>query len=169
MIHKYLGNSEELLGDLNNAGQLLDVLHALLNGVGVVGTGGVQDILVLLDLTLSPLLVSRTTVLGNSGENAEQTEGSNGFLVHHVELVADSGDGKTGGSGEDGGLGDQRAAGESIEDRLSLLLGVFGRNVRSSAGCGEVDGSNVARRKGRPQAGSTYRGLAFSIGQFNRS
>lgn len=110
----------------------------------------------LLNLTLSPLAVSRTTVLGNSSENAEQTEGGNGFLVHHVELVADGGDGETGGGREDGGLGDQRVSGEGVEDRLSLLLGVFGRDVGSRASCGEVgrDGSDVARRKGRPQPGN---------------
>lgn len=153
----YLGNSEQLLGELNNAGELLDVLHTLLNGVGVVGTGSVQDVLVLLNLTLSPLTVSRTTILGNGSEDAEKTESSNGFLVHNIELVADGSDGDTGSGREDGGLGDQRVAGEGIDDGLSLLLGVLGGNVgdRARRGQGGSDGSDVARGKGRPEPGST--------------
>lgn len=155
MLAKYLGNSEELLSDVNNTGQLLDVVHTLLNSVGVVVTGSVQDILVLLNLTFGPFPVSRATVLGNSSEHAEKTESGNGFLVHHIELIADGGDGETGGGREDGGLGDERVAGKRVEDRLSLLLGVLGGDVGSRAGCGEVsrDGSDVARRKGRSQPG----------------
>ena len=153
----YLGNSEELLGELNNAGQLLDVLHTLLDGVGVVGTGSVQDVLVLLDLTLSPLTVSRATVLGNGSEDAEKTESSNGFLVHNIELVADGSDGDTGSGREDGGLGDQGVAGKSIDDGLSLLLGVLGGDagVRARRGQAGSDGSDIARGKGRAEPGST--------------
>ena len=110
----YLGNSEELLGEVNNTRELLDVVNALLDSIGVVGTGSVQDVRVLLDLGISPLLVGRASVLGNSGENAEQTESSNGLLVHHVKLVADGSNGETGGSGEEGGLGDEGVAGNSI-------------------------------------------------------
>lgn len=151
----YLGNSEELLGDLNNTSKLLDVVHTRLDSVGVVGTGSVQDILVLLDLALSPLTVHGTTVLSSGGENAEKTESSNGFLVHDIELIADSGNGETGSGGEGSGLGDQGVAGEGIENRLSLLLGVLGRDVGGRTRHGQVgDGSDVAR-DGRPEPGST--------------
>lgn len=86
-----LGNLEELLGDVNNTAKLLDIFNAGLDGVGVVGTSTVQDVLVLLRLTLSPLLVHGTTVLAQSSEDTEQTECDDGFLVQHVELVADRG------------------------------------------------------------------------------
>lgn len=87
-----LGNIEELLGDLDNTAKLLDILNAGLDGIGVVGTSRVQDILVLLGLTLSPLSVHGTTVHADSSEDTEQTESDDGFLVQHVKLVADSGD-----------------------------------------------------------------------------
>jgi hypothetical protein len=77
----HLGNLEELLGDINNSVQLLNIVNALLDGVGVVGTRSVQDVLVLLNLAIGPLLVYGTAVLSNSGEDAEQTESGNGFLV----------------------------------------------------------------------------------------
>ena len=151
----YLGDRKELLGNVNNTGELVDVVHTLLNSAGVVVTGSVQDVLVLLNLALSPLAVSGTTILANGSENAEKTEGGNGFLVQDVELVADGGDGDTGSGGKDGSLGNQGVARKRVEDRLSLLLGVL-RDVGGRAGGRNVgsDGE-VARGQGRPQAGST--------------
>lgn len=127
----------------------------MLDSVGVVGTGSVQDVLLLLDLALSPFPVGRTSVLGDGSENAEKTEGGNGFLVQDVELVADGGDGDTGSGGKDGSLGNQGVARKRVEDRLSFLLGVL-RDVGGRAGGRNVgsDGE-VARGQGRPQAGST--------------
>lgn len=149
MRHSYLGNSKELLGDLDNSGHLLNVVDALLNSVGVVGTGSVQDVLVLLDLTLGPLAVGGTTVLGNGSEDGEQTEGSDGLLVHHVELVADGGDGQTGGGGQGGGLGHQGVAGNSIEDRLSLLSRLLGGHTGGRAGRGQgTDGRDTGGNGG---------------------
>lgn len=120
----------------------------------------------LLDLTLSPLLVGRTTVLGNGSEDAEQTEGGHGFLVHDIELIADGRNGETGGGGEDGGLGNEGVAGERVEDRLSLLLGVLRGDVggRTRRGQGGRDRSDVARGEGRPKPGSTWVGLAAGDG-----
>lgn len=104
----------------------------------MVGTSRVEDILLLLDLALSPLLVHGTTELGDGGEDAEQTEGDDGFLVHDVELVADGRDGETGASGEDGGLGDERVAGKRVEDGLGLLLGVLSWDAGRGSGGGDA-------------------------------
>ena len=150
----YLGDLEELLGDLNNIGQLLDVLDALLDGVGMVGTSGVQNVPLLLDLALSPLLVQRATVLGEGSKDAENREGDDGFLVEDVELIADSGNGKTGSSREDRGLGSHGLTGQGVEDRLGLLLRVLARDVRGRPGHGQVRGDGTDRQ-GRPQPGCT--------------
>ena len=120
----------------------------------MVGTGGIQDILVLLDLTLSPLAVCGTTVLSHSGEDGEQTESGDGLLVHHVKLVADSGDRDTGGSGEGGGLGDQGVTGDGIQDGLSLLCGILSGNVGGGrASRGQSSDGRDTNGDSRPQAG----------------
>lgn len=153
----YLGNSEQLLGDVDNTGHLLDVVNALLDGAGVVGTGSVEDVLVLLHLALSPLAVGRATVLGHSGEDGEQTEGGDGLLVHHVELVGDGGDGQTGGGGQGGGLGNQRVTGDGVQDRLGLLLGVLGGDVGGRASRGQGRDGRDTGGNGRPQPGGAWR------------
>lgn len=107
-----LGNFKKLLGNLNDTTELLDILNAGLDGIGVVGTSRVQNILVLLRLTLSPLSVHGATIFAESSEDTEQTECDYGFLVQHVELVADGGNGETGSGRQDRGLGDERAPGE---------------------------------------------------------
>lgn len=124
-----LGNFEKLLGDLNNTAELLDVLHTRLDGVGVVATGRVQNVFVLLRLTLCPLSVGGTAVLAEGSEYAEQTEGDDGFLVQHVKLVADGGDRQTGTGRQNGGLGNQRVSGKRVNDRLRLLRGFLSRHV----------------------------------------
>lgn len=154
----YLGNSKELLGDINNTRELLDVANARLDSVGVVGTSSVQDVLVLVDLALRPLLIRGATVLGDGSEDTEDTEENNGFLVENIEFVADGSDGKTGRSGESGGLGNQAVAGDRIEDRLGLLLRVLAGDVgvHTDRGEGTSDGGEVAGGKNRPQPGGTY-------------
>lgn len=124
----------------------------------MVGAGIVQDVLVPLDLALSPLPVHRATVLGDAGEDAEDTEEDDGLLVDDIELVADGSDGKTGRGGESGRLGDQAAARDGVEDRLGLLLRVLRRDVRVRADGGEAasDGDEVASGQSRPQPGGTY-------------
>jgi hypothetical protein len=153
--HSYLGNSEELLGNLNNAGHLGDVVDTLLNSVGVVGTGSVQDVLVLLDLTLGPLGVSGATVLADSGEDRQQTESGDSLLVHDVQFIANGGNGQTGGGRESSGLGDQRVAGDSVKDGLGLLRGLLGGNVGGRARGGQVgsDGRDTTGGKDRPKSG----------------
>lgn len=153
----YLGDSEQSLGDINNTGHLLDVVNAGLDGASVVGTGSVQDVLVLLDLTLGPLAVSRATVLGNGSEDGKQTEGGNGLLVHHVQLVADSGNGQTGGGGQNGSLGDEGVSGNSVQDRLSLLGGVLNGDVGSRADRSDGRDDRSADGNGRPQPGGAWR------------
>jgi hypothetical protein len=120
----YLGNLEKGLGDVNDAGHLLDILDAVLDGLGVVGTRGIQDVLDLVRLGVGPLAVRRTTELDEGAPDAEEAEGNDGLLVDDVVLVADGVDGKTRGRREDGRLGDQAAAGERIDDGLRLGLGV---------------------------------------------
>lgn len=102
-----LGNFKKLLGNLNNTTELLHILNAGLDGIGVVGTSRVQNILVLLRLTLSPLSIHGTAIFAESSEDTDQTECDDGFLVEHVKLVADGSDRKTGAGRQDGGLGNE--------------------------------------------------------------
>lgn len=101
----HLGNLEQLLGDLNNIAQWLDVLDSCLDGLGVPCPGGVQDILEFLLGVLAPFLVHGTTILEDTVEDSQQTEGDDGFLVENVEFVADCPYGDTSTSGKDRGLG----------------------------------------------------------------
>lgn len=57
MVEPNLGESEETLSDRNNILHLLNRLDAVLDNLGVLGTGRVQDILHALDVTLSPVPV----------------------------------------------------------------------------------------------------------------
>lgn len=132
----YLGNLEHGLGDVDNAAHLLDVLDAGLDGLGVVGTSGVEDALDLLVLALGPLLVGRATVLDETTPDGEQADGDDGLLVHDIVLGGEGVDGETGGGGEDGGLAQHAVAGEGVEDALGLLLGLLGRD----AGAGMAGG-----------------------------
>ena len=119
----YLGHLKEVLGDLDYSAKILDTLDPLLYGRGVVLPGAVEDVLDLVGLTLGPLLVSWTSVDGNTGVDGEEASQNNGLLVDDVKLVADGGNGNTGASGEDGGLGEKVAARQRVEDALGLLLG----------------------------------------------
>jgi hypothetical protein len=135
----YLGNGEEVLGDVNDTAEVLDALDALLDSRGVVGTGRVQDAGDLVNLRLRIAGPGRPGVLGDGPEDGQQRERDDGFLVDDVELVADGEGAHTGGGGEDGGLGDGAVAGygDRIEQRLRLLLGVLG-HVGLVAGRGDL-------------------------------
>ena len=124
----HLGNLEEGFGNVNNTSHLLDVLNALLDGLGVVGTGRVQDAADLLDLSVGPLSVHWSGILSNSEEDGKKGESDNGLLVDDVVLVGESVDSGSGGGGEDGGLGDEGVAWEGIEDGLGLLLWLLSWN-----------------------------------------
>lgn len=106
-IQTYLGDGKQLLGDVNDTTHLLDVLNAGLDGRGVVGTGSVQNVLDLVDLSFGPLLVHWSTVLSNGEEDAAQAESDDGLLVHDIVLVAEGVDSGTGSGRENGSLGDQ--------------------------------------------------------------
>ena len=67
----------------------------------------------------------------NSPEHAKSRKHDDRLFVHDVEFIADRKHRKRGTGGEDGSLGDQRGARQGINDRLSLLGGFFGRDVRS--------------------------------------
>lgn len=128
-FYTYLGHLKEVLCDLNNTAQLLDVLDPFLHSVGVVCSGAVKDILLLLDLTLGPLLIHGPSHLSYTGEDAEETECSDGFFIEDIKLIADSGDRETSTGGENGSLRHQTIAWDGIDDGLGLGFGVFGWNV----------------------------------------
>lgn len=127
--HIYLGDLKEGLGDVDNAAHLLDVLNAGLDGLGVVGSGAVEDVLDLLVLSLGPLLVGRAAVLEQTSPDGQQAHGNNRLLVHDVVLIAEGIDAEAGGTAEEGGLADEAAAGKGVDDALGLLLGLLGGHV----------------------------------------
>lgn len=152
--NSYLGHLEESLGDVNNATHLLNVLDAGLDGLGVVGTSGVEDVLDLLVLALSPGLVARATVLDETSPDSNQADGDDSLLVHDVVLIAEGVDGETGGGGENGGLAEQVASGESVDDALGLLLGLLGRDVAGVADRGGRESGKGSASDGRSEEGS---------------
>jgi hypothetical protein len=168
-VKSYLGNLEETLGDVDNAAHLLDVLDPGLDGLGVVGTGGVEDVLDLLVVCLGPLGVHGTSVLDDAGPDGDEAEGDDGLLVHHVVLIADGVGAETGGAAEDGGLADQAVAGQGVDDALGLLLGLLGGDVAVVA---DGDGGGQRREgsagEGRSEEGSACRVLEKGKGQPSR-
>ena len=52
-----LGEREETLGDVDDILHLLNRLDAVLDDLGVLGTGGVEDVTDALDVALSPVTV----------------------------------------------------------------------------------------------------------------
>lgn len=117
-----LGDFEEGLGNINDTSHLLDVLNALLDGLGVVGPGRVQDTADLLNLGVGPLSVHWSSILADGVEDGEEGESDNGLLVDDVVLVGEGVDSGASGGGKDGGLGDEGVAWKGIDDGLSLLL-----------------------------------------------
>jgi len=148
----YLGNLEEGLGDVDDAAEVLDALDALLDGLGVVGAGRVQDAGDLLDLLVGVVGPGRAGVLADGPEDGEQREGDDGLLVDDVELVANGSDGQTGAGGQDGGLGEGAVAGDGdgLHDALGLLLGVLLRGLEAGLRGERWDG---AKREGRAETG----------------
>jgi hypothetical protein len=61
-----LGDSEEVLGGLNDTAEVGDAADATLDGVGVVVTRGVQDVLDLGGVVVGELLVHRADVVVDS-------------------------------------------------------------------------------------------------------
>ena len=144
----YLGNGEEVLGDVDDTAEVLDALDALLHSRSVISTGRVQDAGDLVHLLLRIVGPSGTGILGDGPEDGQQREGDDGLLVDDVKLVADGEGAHTGGGGEHGGLGDGAVAGHGyrIEQGLGLLLGVLLRQVGLVAGLGG-DARDAAERE----------------------
>jgi hypothetical protein len=112
----YLRNLKKLLGNFNNSAQLLDVVNALLDRVGMIGTCSIENVLVLLNLAFSPLPIHRAAVLGHACENAEKAECHNRLFIYHVEFIANRCDGKTSCGGNYRSLRNERAARNGIKD-----------------------------------------------------
>lgn len=99
-----LRNLEKLFRNANNFAQWLDVFDTLRDGIRMIGAGSIQNVLLLLNLCVRPLLMQRARELEDGGEDTEKAESSNSLLVYDVEFVADRGNGKTSTSGQDRGL-----------------------------------------------------------------
>lgn len=155
---------EEALGDLDNAAHLLDVGNAGLDGLGVVGTGTVEDVLDLVVLRLGPLLVGRATVLDQATPDGEKADSDDGLLVHDVVLVAETVNGETGGAAQDGGLAKQAVTGERINDALGLLLGLLGGDIALVSRGGGGDGRDGSASEGRSEEGSAYTWQSQRVG-----
>ena len=145
----YLGDREEVLGDVDDTAEVLDALDALLDGGSVVSAGAVEDAGNLLGLLIGVVLPGGAGVLADGPEDGQQRKGDDGLLVDDVELVADGEGADTGGGGEYGGLGDGAVAGHGygIQKRLGLLLGVLLRQVGLVAGLGCDAGDGAERER----------------------
>lgn len=138
----YLGNLKQSLGHVNNASHLLNILDALLDSLGVVGTGAVEDVQHLLLLGLSPSRIGGATVFDECTPDGQQAECRNSLLVHNIVLIADGVDAQSGTAAEKGGLADEAVSGEGVDDALGLGLGFLGRDAAGVAGS---DGSGQRR------------------------
>lgn len=155
----YLGNGEERLGDVDDAAHLRNIVDPVLDGLGVVGASGVQDVPDPVVVGLRPFLIHRTTELDQRSPDAQKSEGNDGLLVDDVVLIADGVDGQTGGGGKDSALGDEGATGKSIDEGLRLSLGIDLRlrDVgRGSGGDKRADGRKRSRSDGGAETGSPY-------------
>ena len=74
MPRTYLGNLEELLGDLNDITQGLDILDARFDGICVTILCCVHDIFDLLNLASRPFIVHRPPVFEDTVEDTQQAE-----------------------------------------------------------------------------------------------
>ena len=124
-----LGDSEEVLGGLDDTTEVRDTADAALDGVGVVVTRSVQDVLDLVGVVLGELLVHGADIVVDTEVDGEEGEEDNGLLVDDVELVADGGDGKTSTGGENADLGGDAVTGKGVQDGLCGLLGLLLRDL----------------------------------------
>lgn len=90
---------------------------------------------------LGPFAVHGTTVFEDAIEDGQQAESHDGFLVEHVQLVGNGPSRDTGTGGQDGSLRDEAVTWEGVDDRLCLLLRLFGGDVGLVAvGCERESG-----------------------------
>jgi hypothetical protein len=136
-----LGDSEEILGGLNDTAEVGDAADAALDGVGVVVARGVQDVLDLGGVVVGKLLVHGADVVVDTEVDGHEREEDNGLLVDDVELVADGCDGKTSSGGKDTDLAGDGVTGQRVQDGLCDLLGLLLGDL------GDL-GSLLARRGG---------------------
>ncbi len=111
MSMPYLGNLKESLRNINNPTKLLNTLNSRLHRGGMILPRRVQDPLHLIDLPIRPILIHRPAIPPDRPEHAQQAERNDGFLVQHVQLVADGRNRETGTGGQDGGFGCEIPAG----------------------------------------------------------
>lgn len=127
--------------DADDVAERLDIFNSRLDGLDVALSGRVQNVLVLVDGGLSPFIVHGASIFEDSVEDAQQAEGDDGFLIHHVELIADGIDGGACTCRENGGLAREGVAWQGVDDGLGLLLGLLDGDVGCVAlrcqGCGE--------------------------------
>lgn len=187
----YLGDGKERLGEALDVLELSDRVDALLDGAGVSSARGVEDVLDLLlvrrrrrggvgvsfterakekrsggsadlDLAVGPLAVG----LANEGRDVAEEDGKgaedDNLLVQDKELVRDGGGGGRGGQGDDASLGDERVAGQGIDQgrrvgRGSRLTGRLESNpvyvYSAREECQSVGWDGLAGAAARHQAG----------------
>ncbi len=147
-VTPYFRNFKELLGDVDNAAQLLHTVVALLDGVLVVRARRRQHVVHALHVLVRPLRVHGPAVLPDGPVHSQQAERRDALLVEDIDLVADGGDGQAGAGGQDGRLGDERVARQRVEHRLRLLLRVLAWHVRCGASHADVAACRGRREKG---------------------
>ena len=69
-----LGDGEQVLGGLDDTAEVGDAADAALDGVGVVVTGGVQDVLDLVGVVLGELLVHGADIVVDTEVDGEERE-----------------------------------------------------------------------------------------------
>ena len=162
----YLGNCKQVLCDINHTAQILNILHARLDSIGVIFPRRVENVFDLVALALGPCLVSRPCIVVDSPVNGQERQHSDALLVDHVQLIADGGNGQAGTCREDGGLGRQAVARKCIENRVRRALGILLRNfaiLQAWSGCCEAGYGRQRRadREGRPDASSACQRSVF--------
>lgn len=133
-LDSLLGDSEKRLGDRNNILDLVDSLDSLLDGSSVGITGLVQDLLDIVNVRLSPFLVSRGNGLGENNEESSEDGSNAGFGIDNVKTVGNGVDTGSGSGSKDTGLGNKTVTGEGRKDRRSLSLGVDLGRVKTNKG-----------------------------------
>lgn len=133
-LNSLLGGLEEVLSDGNNVLDLGDALDSLLDGESVGVTSSVEDVLDILNVALSPFLVSGSNSLGDDIEQDTKDGDNAGLGIDNVEAVGDGVNTGGGEGGEETGLGNKAVTRESGEDGRGLSLGVSLGRVETTKG-----------------------------------
>lgn len=138
----------------------------------MIGPRRIQDVANAADLCVGPLFIQRAAELPDCRKHSQQTDRHDGLFVDNVQLVGDGPDRHGGGRGQDGRLGYERAAGETVEERLRFGFGVHGRRrgCALEAGGGDCGGHEVPVEQGGgwAEAGSACAGLVSVRGNWVR-